>query len=213
MAFTSQEAIDDAKSRLGITVTSKDSTFLSWMDDANAELYMLYSECGESWKETIQYKNITADVREITLDYPAYHISKVFFKEADKYYELDYKPNVLRRDYNPTNPESRNIECFAIRDENTIVLDGTPLTSVTNGLRIDVLLDESALALTTSITRIRAYKLFYVMYLCKTYRQSQIRDTNTINEYALEYERIYAKIQQLLRNKFKGPKQLSNYMA
>lgn len=212
MAFTSQQVIDDAKTRLGITGDSKDTTFLGWLDDANAELYILYAEAGESWKETIQYKDTVADVAEYTLNSPAYHISKVFFKENDKYYKLDYDPGILRENYNPTNWEARNVEFFAIRDENTIVIRGVPQTAETNGLRIDVLLDESELALTTSISRIRAYKLFYVMYLCKTYRQSQNQDSMSNNEYDIEYARIRESIITLLRSKYKGPKQIYNYM-
>lgn len=212
MAFTAQQAIDSAKTRLGITGTSKDSTFLGWIDEGNAELDILCHKAGESWKETPVYVNVVANTWEYTLTNPFYHISRVFFKENDKYYPIAYDPSIVSKSYNPTDPDARDVTNWALRDEKILVIRGVPLTAVTNGLRIDTLQDTAALSLTTSIDKVRAYKLFYVIYLCRTYRQSQNHDATYVNEFDVDFARISEHIHHLLRTKHKGPKQIRSYM-
>uniref|UniRef100_A0A6H1ZJ44 Uncharacterized protein n=1 Tax=viral metagenome TaxID=1070528 RepID=A0A6H1ZJ44_9ZZZZ len=213
MAFTTTNILTAVKDDLGITNTAQDDKFLRYINRASSELDLIYSKAGLSWNESIEYYDIEIDVRDYTLDDPVYHVSKVFYKDVNKYYQLIYDPGILRDDYTPTSWESRNVNNFAIRGTGIIVLSGVPDKDKTDGLRVDCYKDTSAFVSGTSISKVKIFQEFYTVFVCRKYRQSQNKDSSYVNEFDAEFYRLRQEIVDLVGKRFRGPKQLRNYMG
>lgn len=199
MSFTTDDVLDRAKRKLGITDDSQDTLLLEAMDDCHSDIDLALSPVGMGWKAATVNINVVADTDLYVPDNLFYCVTSAHFKVGDVYTPLSYDPNILTMEYNSANPV-RGVSYFAMQG-NSIRLRGVPDQTVTSGLRLIVYPEQADdFSSGDEITDdLKAVRNLYVNYLCRTYEEAG--DSKQPNIYSIRFDKMLEKFMLVAQNR------------